>query len=281
MKKLIVNADDFGLDTGVNEGIAHCHEAGIVTAATVLVNLSGFRDAQNRKAALPDLDLGVHLNLTWGNPLVDSRSSTLLKHGRFRTKRSLAFALLLGRVDKEDIRAEFARQLDRFQDAFGVPSHADVHQHFHAFKVVWDVLTELCHERRIPFVRRAWDPDSRGLAMGYISRQFRNRTPSGSLRMTDHFRGLSLPGHLNPAVLRDVLQGLNPGLTELMVHPGKTADRLQVPDRLGSARTVEEEALTAPDLPERLKKMGVELTTFREEDERSSGDAILAASDHD
>ena len=70
MKRLIVNADDFGRAPGVNQGILDAHTHGIVTSTTVMINYpdapAGIERAQ---ADAPDLGLGLHLNLTSGPPI--------------------------------------------------------------------------------------------------------------------------------------------------------------------------------------------------------------------
>ena len=42
MKRLIINADDFGLSPGVNRGIVEAFREGILTSTTMLVNMPSF-----------------------------------------------------------------------------------------------------------------------------------------------------------------------------------------------------------------------------------------------
>ena len=69
-KWLIVNADDFGLSGPRNAGIMEAHRRGIVTSASILVYTPGFREAVKMAKLMPALDLGLHLNLSDGEPLV-------------------------------------------------------------------------------------------------------------------------------------------------------------------------------------------------------------------
>jgi len=70
MKKLIVNADDFGRSPGINRGILDAHLNGIVTSTTVMIN---YPDAapglEQALLKAPDLGIGLHLNLTSGRPV--------------------------------------------------------------------------------------------------------------------------------------------------------------------------------------------------------------------
>jgi predicted glycoside hydrolase/deacetylase ChbG (UPF0249 family) len=117
MKHLIVNADDFGVTTGVNEGIAEAHVDGVVTSASLVVTAPAARDAAERALALPDLSIGLH----WTGdgeygPTVD-----------------------LG--DSNAVEAEIDRQLEAFVDLVGAPpTHVDSHHHVHLEEQVMPIF---------------------------------------------------------------------------------------------------------------------------------------------
>src|SRR5437879_13348273 len=88
--RLVVNADDFGLSTGVNRGILEAHAAGVVSSVSVLVNAPGWTDALRRlrdlgPAPAPGLGVGLHLNLTMGRPVSWGGSLSDARTGRFHT----------------------------------------------------------------------------------------------------------------------------------------------------------------------------------------------------
>ena len=83
--RLVVNADDFGLSTGVNRGILEAHAAGVVSSVSVLVNTPGWTDALRRLRDLgpaPGLGVGLHLNLTMGRPVSWGASLAAGRAGR-------------------------------------------------------------------------------------------------------------------------------------------------------------------------------------------------------
>jgi predicted glycoside hydrolase/deacetylase ChbG (UPF0249 family) len=69
MKRLIVNADDFGLAESVNRGIIVAHRDGILTSASLLANGSAFDQAIAASRQFPQLSVGVHLNISEGRPV--------------------------------------------------------------------------------------------------------------------------------------------------------------------------------------------------------------------
>src|SRR5215469_17901352 len=72
-KRLIVNADDLGLSHGITEAILHCHLNGIVTSASLMVNQPGTEYAVEWIKKTPNLDVGIHLNLCQGRPVLPPR----------------------------------------------------------------------------------------------------------------------------------------------------------------------------------------------------------------
>jgi predicted glycoside hydrolase/deacetylase ChbG (UPF0249 family) len=127
-KRLIVNADDFGAGRGINRGVVEAHRDGILTSASLMVEMPGSEEAARLAAELPRLSVGLHAALTaeGGKPLVDFD-------------------------DGERCRAELRRQLRRFaQLTGGPPAHLDSHHHAHRDPRLLPCFLELAGELRIP-----------------------------------------------------------------------------------------------------------------------------------
>src|SRR5262245_37319591 len=106
VRRLIVNADDFGLTPGVSEGILAAHRHGIVTSTTMLVNRDVPADLV-RRALDAGLGLGLHVNLTLGKPL--TQGGSLTDNGAFvRDPRRAA-----ARAKEKDVAAEIHAQIER------------------------------------------------------------------------------------------------------------------------------------------------------------------------
>src|ERR1700681_530321 len=82
VKSLIVNADDLGWTEGVNRGIAEAHRHGIVTSASFLANGAAFASGVEVARLTPGLGVGVHLNLSDGEPVVERQLVTSLLNER-------------------------------------------------------------------------------------------------------------------------------------------------------------------------------------------------------
>src|SRR5215510_11634871 len=69
MKRLIVNADDFGFTNGVNKGIVQSYKQGIVTSTTIMANGQAFDEAVELARENPGLGVGCHLSIVGGRPV--------------------------------------------------------------------------------------------------------------------------------------------------------------------------------------------------------------------
>src|SRR2546422_7936270 len=161
--RLVVNADDFGLSTGVNRGILEAHAAGVVSSVSVLVNTPGWTDALRRLRDLgpaPGLGVGLHLNLTMGRPVSWGGSLADARTGPVHTLRALVARAFAGRLDPGDVAIECAAQLARLRNAGLVVTHLDSHRHVHVLPGVWGPVVETARREGIQVVRVPLEPYS-------------------------------------------------------------------------------------------------------------------------
>ena len=201
-RRLIVNADDWGLSRGVSEGILAAHRHGIVSSTTVLATADLDRE---QVARLRDSGLGVglHVNLTLGAPLTRGRS---LVDGAGRFVRDARRAA--ARVSAADVRAEVEAQIARFESALKRrPTHLDSHHHVGLHPPVRDVVLEVARELDV--------------AVRSQNAEVRARARSARLRTPDHFFGESGPdAYWSPDRTVRHLRELPAGVSEFMCHPG-------------------------------------------------------------
>ena len=139
MRRLIVNADDFGLTQGVNRAIVEAHRHGIVTSSTLMAKGQAFDDASQRVNSTPRLSVGCHVVLVDGMPVLEDGQTPTLSNRKFpdgRFYQSLSgFALRAtsGRIDADEIEAEATAQIRKLQAAGIAVSHLDTHKHTHIF----------------------------------------------------------------------------------------------------------------------------------------------------
>jgi predicted glycoside hydrolase/deacetylase ChbG (UPF0249 family) len=269
-RRLIVNADDYGLSRGVTTGIIEAAEKGVVTSASMIVNLPAFTDAAARARSRPSLSLGLHLNLTTGGPLTAAPSLSNRRTGLFHSLPSLITRASLGLIDASEVARECAAQLDRMMEVGISPTHLDSHRHVHLHPALWPAVTEAASSRGISNVRvptepmssNAWDWKATlkkaGLLMSSLARRGRARQNA-----FHHFFGVSLQGGKSFAArLFALIPDLPAGISELMTHPGYTDADLSNYDAYTWQREDELRVLCSRELRDHLRRHEIELASF-------------------
>jgi hypothetical protein len=148
MIQLIVNADDFGFSSGVNYGIIDTHLNGIVNSATMMMNMEGTEHAIQLAKEHPSLQVGIHLVLTCGKPLLQDVSSLTNEEGFFHLLSELHSKKETVRL--EEVEREWTAQIEKFLSS-GVPlTHIDSHHHVHTIGELLPVVQRLAEKYNLP-----------------------------------------------------------------------------------------------------------------------------------
>lgn len=265
MKRLIINADDFGMTEGINRAIADCHRQGVVTSTTLLVNGEAVDSARELAAATPSLGVGLHLNLTSGAPTLpaESVSSLLGGDGLFPGANKALARLSMGAVNRQELDREIAAQVEALRSLGLDPTHVDSHHHIHAHPVVGAAVARVCPRLGISKARgfRLRPRSLKAAAIRLAAAMSRGR---GGLRSPDRFAGIEVMGERDVAdYLRRALQAGGDSL-EYMCHPGYADEQLYRISSYNSLRQVELEALRSVAVVGVIEAAGVELISYRE-----------------
>lgn len=242
-RRLIVNADDFGLAAGVNRGIIEAYRQGIVTSTTLLVNLPAAASAVPLAKRFDGLKVGLHLNLTLGKPVSDPREvpSLVDTRGTFLGNSEASVSVW----QDADIRRELQAQMTSLL-AWGLrPTHVDSHHHIHRHPKVLEAVLDLERDWHLPL--RPLDPQ-RLMAEGIAH-------PDLFLEST-YF---SLDGRER---LKQYLQSLSPGVTEIMCHPGHVDAELRELSRWVEERERELAVLTDPEILATVREFNISLINY-------------------
>ncbi|GAC1517463.1 MAG: hopanoid biosynthesis-associated protein HpnK [Gemmatimonadaceae bacterium] len=272
MRRLIVNADDFGLADGIERGILEAHAAGSVTSASVIVTGANWARTVDRIRHAPlSLGLGLHFNAVAGHPLEQVPTLTNPRTGGFLPLAELAVRAVTGRVDPEEVQGECAAQLARLQATGIHVTHIDSHRHAHALPGCWAGVIAAARAGGVDTVRIPRESLRRNAALPVatvkktlisLSSLFSARgTPP--MRRADHFVGISLQGRADFADrLHHLLQHLPHGTTELLVHPGYVDRELIDLDSYLHERERELGVLLSDRVRDRLSRADISLVHF-------------------
>ena len=250
MKRLIVNADDFGRSTGVDDGIVRAQRDGIVTSTTFMTNGPSAQHAASLARATPTLDVGVHLVLTYARPLSNpARIRSLVRDDGSFWRPS---ELLARPFDREEALVEYGAQFARARELIGrEPTHVDTHHWVHDHPALSWAVCELARET--------------GAAARTHTAAQRDEYRAKGVRTTDHFtREFQHPGHIEVADLLALISRVEDGVTELMCHPGEPDPELVATSAYARERPLELAVLTDPRIRRALEREHITLTTFAE-----------------
>lgn len=243
MRRIIINADDFGLTPGITDGILEAHHEGILTSTTLLVGAPDAARAARLAASCPRLGVGLHLALTAVKPILPPGSIKTLvtPDGNFPYNfLPVAIRLSLGRIDLREVKRELEAQILAARDLGVDITHVDGHNHLHAHPRVLPVVLDLMQRHGIPAIRcpqvspllrvtpRARLKQAlRGVLLAGSTLGARSRISRQGAITTDHFVGFEQSGHMTSARLTALLEGALDGSTEIMMHPGRKDDLLE------------------------------------------------------
>jgi predicted glycoside hydrolase/deacetylase ChbG (UPF0249 family) len=271
MRWLIVTADELGLSPKRNQGIVDAHCKGIVTSASMLAYGPAFREAVKIAKALPKLDVGLHLNLSEGEPLVLGHKTLVDANGNFWGRQEARRRAREALFDLREIERESDAQVDTLKSAGVKVTYINSVDHMHIRGNMAQAVALVakkhgircfrCPADRVRPPSFKLDPDRLAAVEEYHQSAVNAIGVYAAQRMrsTENFGGAALTGFLTPELLIETLRALPVGLTELMVHPGMaSADKgFEGPDR-----EKEVQALTDPRLKPLLKELGIGLTHY-------------------
>jgi len=289
LRRLIVNADDFGFTTGINRAIVEAHTRGIVSSSTLMANGPAFEDAVRLAKTMPRLSVGCHVVLIDGEPVLDAKrlpsiTSAHSNGARFRDGlKSFAARALTGRLDPAEIEAEAGAQIRKLQTAGINVSHVDTHKHTHLFPAILRPVlraARACGVRAIrnPFGPRKplkssdllvrptlWTRYAEVRILRTLASRFHASVKREDFVTPDGTLGVVVTGVLDEKLFRAIAAIIPEGTWEFVCHPGYNDDDLKSANtRLRESRETELQVLTMPEGRQLLSQQGIDLISYRD-----------------
>jgi hopanoid biosynthesis associated protein HpnK len=285
VRRLIVNADDFGFTSGVNRAIVEAHTRGVVTSSTLMAKGMAFAEAAELAKTIPKLSVGCHVVLIDGEPVLEpEKVPSLTASGKFRDGiKTFAARALSGRMDAGEIAAEATAQIRKIQSAGVAVSHIDSHKHTHLFPQILRPVLQAAAECGVKAVRNPFGPrfplrSSQLLARPNLWTRYAEvrilRRFAGSFHAAvqregfvtpDGTLGIEVTGALDERLFRAIAESIPKGTWEFVCHPGyDDADLRAARTRLRQSRETELRVLTLPAAREMLAQAGIELISYRD-----------------
>ena len=277
-KRLIVNADDFGLCKGVNLAIQRAHTEGILTSATIMASADGTDEALKMAAEMPNLGVGIHLNLVEGPASCQNGQADMIIDStgilKFSPGKVAIMSMICPRT-RRAIEAELTAQIESLMQKGLKPTHFDSHKHVHTFPSIYNIVTRLARRFDIKAIRwpleksittsSNWPLPSKS---GKINAQIIttmariNRCQDKSLIRNDSFYGIAHTGKADDDFWQAVCAGAKAEVAEVMTHPGYSDGLDPAKTRLIEERQVELEAICSEKTKLAVAEANIELIHY-------------------
>jgi len=269
-RRLIVNADDFGLSPSVNAAVVRAHRDGILTSASLMVNEPGCQEAVKLARENPKLGVGLHLTLLMGHSALPPEKIPGLVNAQSEFSSSpvgVGMKYFFDEDLREQLRAEIHAQFDKFRGTGLMLDHVNGHLHLHLHPVVFRILMEDAEQLGIRRMRLTRDCFARSQRMSsghwfyrashaaiyeWLSSRARAPLQQRGIRHADITFGLLLNARVDEAYVLKLLPELPPGDSELYSHPSLDNFKHEF-DALASSRV--------KDL---VKRLGIELVRYQD-----------------
>lgn len=277
MLKVIFNADDFGISHGVNAAIIEAHTKGILNSASLMVNQQFAEEAVAAAKNMPDLEMGLHLNLTNEKPAANPTDIPLLVGADGKLKNGFVNLLLLSFLHPKDFAAqvetEIRAQAQKYMATGLKMAHIDGHRHVHLIPAVFKIVRKIQQEYNVPRVRvmnenalrtilqnksKSWLFDG-GLIKYFILRFL---TWWNGYKSNVYFYTILFTCKISREQFRNITIPHGFKAVEIMIHPGKPEIDRQTPEIvwdeniLSEWRTVELQTLLDKEVLQNIHTEG-------------------------
>ena len=270
VRRLIVNADDFGRSHSINEAVIRAHREGILTTASLMVNEPACSEAVKLAKENSKLGVGLHLTLLMGRSALTPEKIPGLVNARGEFSNypiDVGVGYFFKPGLREQLRAEIHAQFEKFR-ATGLPlDHVNGHLHLHLHPTVLRILMEDAEKLGIKRMRLTREPFWMDVPLAKGNRLYRSthaasyfclswlaqsRLDRRRILHTKRVFGLLQNARVDEQYILKLLTILPAGDSELYSHP--SLDEFKH----------ESDALVSPRVKELVTKLGIELIRYQD-----------------
>jgi hopanoid biosynthesis associated protein HpnK len=270
LRRLIVNADDFGRSASINQAVSRAHGEGILTSASLMVNEPAFAEAVALARESPQLGVGLHLTLLSGHSALPPERIPGLVNARQEfphNPASAGFRYFFLRGLREQLRQEIHAQFEKFRATRLCLDHVNGHLHLHLHPAVFRILMEDAPQLGLERLRLTFDPFRLNLRLAsgrllyrglhaaifhWLAARARPVARQRGLRHTRAVFGLLQNGRVDEGYLTRLLANLPAGDSELYSHPSLDEFKNEF------------DALVSPRVREQVKRLGIKLIRYQD-----------------
>ena len=259
MKRLIINADDFGLTEGINNGISDCYKKGAIKDISLIADSNAYEHAVGLAKKNNIKNIGAHIVLS-------EETDPRRKYYKF------PWRYFLGTISDKDIYANVKNQISKIKNSGFDITHLNSHQHIHMVPRILKVFIRLAKEFSVKFIRFPYEAkifnffDCKNTLRVFSLRSMcvlsKGILIKSGIKHNDYFYGHFYSGNLNREKLSRVLSNIEEGITELTCHIGYLTDEIRL--KYAWHRNCEKELMlfSDPRFLDEVNRRNIELISY-------------------
>jgi hopanoid biosynthesis associated protein HpnK len=262
----------------VNEAIEEANRRGILGSASLMVGAPASQDAILRARRLPALNVGLHLVLVRGRPVLPPGKIPSLVDGAGRFRDGLVragFRYFFLPAVRRQVKAEIHAQFEAFRETGLRLDHVNAHNHMHLHPMILGLVLQVGREYGLPAVRLPYEPffPSWRAAGERIPRRLlmriflapwtglmRIRLKKNNVPCNDYLFGMNDTGRMGKDRVLRLLTHLPQGVSEMYFHPAAAGWKDLSTEGSDSQRELE--ALLSREVAEALRGSGIRQTSY-------------------
>lgn len=229
MKRVVVNADDFGISNGTNKGIEKAYREGILTSTSIMPTGPAFMQAVSIAKKNKNLGIGVHISLTWGKSVLPSEEIPALvdNDGYFHPS---FFSLLIRPLRcsgvLKQVEAELQAQIEMVKNSGISIDHLNSQVHIHLIPWIFPIFVRMANRYKVKFIRVPLEPFSLTFSIGLLKWLILQALGlfiflQGNLpKKFPIFYGVLYTSQMYKNVIKKILKRKDKGIVEILSHPG-------------------------------------------------------------
>lgn len=283
MKRLIITSDDFGLSSGVNLAVEKGWREGLLSCASIMPGGAAFEEAVEIAGRNPGLQIGLHLTLVQGRPvLAPDEIPGLVDEAGYFSDNPVAAGMryFFDKGLRSQLEREIEAQIVQVRDSGVSLSHVDGHLNIHLHPTVFSILSELMPRYGIDSFRLSQERLGHNLRFdrarpigktiervifGALAGSARPQLDNLGITYASEVKGVLNSGQMTEAYILGILDGLQDGLTEIYFHPGLLPDD-EISRRMPDYRHQDELlAITSSRIRQKLNNLQITVQNYRGE----------------
>lgn len=277
MKKIILTADDLGMNEDINDAVEIGHSKGLLTSSCIITNMDNYNNTLSRLSKNNSLsDIGIHLNLIEGKALLKQQNNPLVnKNGYFNNS---FIKILINSYNKNYLKfveKEFCAQIEKLLNDGIKPDYVNSHVHTHAIPKVFELTCRLAKKYDIKKIRTQKEnfyiaPEfKRHLKLSYFINIIKNillnfftllnqkNIKKYNLLTNDNFIGILYTANMDKNTILNGIKNIKDNkTTEIILHP--------TTDKSKEKNYIEYLTLLDESLREEFSKKDIKLIGWKE-----------------